>query len=80
MLVVIVLRLMYSNSETDASESANLALMEEITRCLYASLLIQVSFRTLQFLRYFQSIGVLIIVLAEMMNDVGTPHAPFRSR
>ena len=55
-------------------------LMEEITRCLYASLLIQVSFRTLQFLRYFQSIGVLIIVLAEMMNDVGTPHAPFRSR
>eukprot|EP00966_Prymnesium_polylepis_P321684 7377992-Prymnesium_polylepis.1 len=41
------------------------------SRTLYSIVVIAIYLRVLQFLRYFQSVGVLTICLGSMMTDVG---------
>lgn len=76
MMITACIRLACS-SESDgassyacASEEGRTPIAHQLALCGYALVIILVFTRTLQFLRYFESIGVLIIVFLSMISDV----------
>ena len=74
--VIASLRIMASQSETtlemgsDGFISPPRSIVDLAPRSLYAFMVVLAYLRVLQYLRYFQSVGVLTIVIGHMMNDV----------
>ena len=59
-----------ASSHACAPEDGRTPIAHQLSLCGYALIIILVSIRTLQYFRYFESIGVLIIVFVSMISDV----------